>query len=103
MTSEEFICINDMFADCLTRYDHYDKNRKVSTLAGMSSASGSSPNPSRDTSSKVITSKVAISRTVPPVPVPEEPSKPTAAPSLIDLEETAVSSGMKNLGNHLPL
>lgn len=96
--TETLLKVNDDLNHLFARYDHYDKNRKVSTLAGMSSASGSSPNPSRDTSSKVITSKVAISRTVPPVPVPEEPSKPTAAPSLIDLEETAVSSGMKNLG-----
>lgn len=108
--TERLLKVNDDLNNMFIRYECYDKNRKVSTLSGMNPKETSShPNSSRDTSSKVITSKVAISRVAPVVPVAPTTSRESSAPaaaaaaapsSLIDFDQetVAASSAMKNLG-----
>ena len=111
-----------VFVDYLTRYEAYDKNRKTSTFSGLApqEKESSGRSPSRDTSRKVITSKVAIARAAPTLPTvsaePAAPAAPAAAvaavaaagsSSLIDFsheqQAAAVNSRMKNLGNHISL
>jgi len=114
--TEDLLKVNDRLNNIFARYEAYDKNRKTSTFSGLApqEKESSGRSPSRDTSRKVITSKVAIARAAPTLPTvsaePAAPAAPAAAvaavaaagsSSLIDFsheqQAAAVNSRMKNL------
>jgi len=88
------LVLNDGLNTLFIRYEAYDKNRSESTL----SSTGSTASASKYTTCKAITSKVAICRAP---NLPAKTATPAAASSLIDFNndsQSAVTSGMKNMG-----